>query len=362
MQTIFISTSYPGRARPDYFLALAESFAADGFQVIVIIDGKPKKLPSHNKITFFSWPNKRPTGITDFKFLRKLIKEYHPSILISSFGSVNIMNVCGFFMKVKSRINYILSVSEPFYEKPNFYKRLKRQFLKIRKIFIYQLATLMVYNSKGTETDSISYYKLKSKDYLLLHNLIASSKVKYVPKTERNNELIIVGNLIKRKGHSFLLDQFKETLNDFPNLKLSIIGNGVENESLQKQVEVLKISSNVNFIGQVPNNEIADYFSRALISVSASSQEAFGFINIEAMREGTPIISTRTAGGLEIIEKGKNGCFFYLKVKNSLTDCVKSILNNWELYSAQANNTFINSYSLEKQIDIHRDLLKTKFI
>ena len=361
MQTIFISTSVPGRARPDYFMALAESFAEDGFKVIVIFDKKPKKLPIHDKISFFSWPNKRPTGIADFRFLRKMIIEYRPNILISSFGSVNMMNVCGFYMKVKNRVNYILSVSEPLFGKPTYLDRVKREFLKIRKIEVYRLATVVVYNSKGTETDSKSYYNLENKDCLLLHNLITSSKIKYKEESERNNELIIIGSLIERKGHTFLLNQFKEVLVDFPNLKLKIIGFGLERAALEEQTETLKILDKVEFIDEIPNNEVSEHFSNALISISSSSHEAFGFINIEAMREGTPIITTRTAGGLEIVEEGKNGYFFDLEDQSSLCKAVKIVLDDWESFSINAKNNFADLYSLEKQIDDHRDLLKSKF-
>ena len=33
--------------------------------------------------------------------------------------------------------------------------------------------------------------------------------------------------------------------------------------------------------------------------------EAFGFVNIESMREGTPVIATKSAGALDIIKEGE---------------------------------------------------------
>lgn len=360
MGAVFISTSMPGRARPDYFFALGESFSKEGYNVIMIIDGKPEKLPHYDNLSLYSWPNLRPTGLADFIFLIRLIKKYEPSVLISSFGSVNIMNVCGIIMNVKNRINFILSVSEPFFDKPSLFDVVKRKFLKTRKVFIYQLASLIIYNSKGTEDDSKSYYSLGTKECLVLHNLIKNSEISYKSESERNRELIIVGNLIKRKGHSFLLKQFEVTLKTYPELNLLIVGDGIEMERLKLEAERLEILDNVNFIGKVPNHEIAEYFSRALISISSSTHEAFGFINIEAMREGTPIISTKTAGGLEIIEGDKYGCFFELDDNNSLLKGIKIILNNWEEYSKQAKFNFNNKYSLENQIEFHKNFIKSK--
>lgn len=362
METVFISTSMPGRARPDYFFALAESFSKSDYRVIIIIDGKPEILPSLGKIIFHKWPNKRPTKLKDFAFLTKLIKKYNPSILISSFGSVNIMNVCGYFFNVKNRINYVLSVSEPFYVEVTYAKTLHREFLKQRKKRIYSLATLLVCNTTGTKQDTIAYYNLHNNKYLVLHNLIEESLTKYKSQEERKNQMVIVGNLIKRKGHCFLLNQFKGILNYYPKMKLIIIGNGIEKNTLITQVKKLKISENVEFVGEVSNNNIASYFSNSLISISASIHEAFGFVNIEAMREGTPIISTSTVGAKEILKEKMNGEFFSLENTNSLTEAVNIILSNWESYSNFALESFSNSYLLGTQVDTHRELLKKKLL
>lgn len=350
----------PGRARPDYFFALGESFARDGYRVVIIIDGQPEILPSHDKISFLKWPSKRPTRLKDFVFLLKLIRRKRPSVLISSFGSVNIMNLCGYFLKVKNRINYILSVSEPFYEKVGYGKILSHKILKRRKGRIYQMATLLVCNSIGTEQDSIAYYGLQNKKFLMLHNLIEGSKVDYKSLEARKNQIIIVGNLIKRKGHGFLLKQFKYTLETHPEIKLIIVGKGIEKKPLMAMAAGLGILNNVKFVGEVPNTKIASYFSNSLISVSASIHEAFGFVNIEAMREGTPIICTPTVGGLEILNTKASGEFFTLENEHSFNKAVSSILQDWETYSKNALSDFNGLYSLKKQIDSHRELIKKK--
>lgn len=362
MQTIFIATSMPGRARPDYFMALAESFAKDGFKVIMIFDGKPKNLPYREKIVCFSWPHKRPTGLADFLFLIKLIRKYRPNILISSFGSVTVMNICGLFAGIKNRINYVLSVSDIFNNSVTGISFYKNKFFKYRKASIYKLATLLVANSKGVAEDLTSYYGLKNSNITLLPNLIDAATLPYNDEEERKRQLLIVGNLIKLKGHSILLEQFKETLNVFPDLKLVIIGTGPEKEPLMSKTENLGLRENVEFLGSVPYQNIRIYFSKSLIHVSASINEAFGFVNIEAMREGTPIIVTKSAGGRDLIKNDVNGCFFNLDNKNSLTEAISEILMNWKRYSLGAQKTFMENYELDSQIENHKKLLISKFI
>lgn len=360
MKTIFISTSMPGRARPDYFFALAESFSKDGYEVIMIFDGQPRNLPSHEEIKFLKWPSKRPTKLKDFIFLVNLIKTYKPSVLISSFGSVNLMNISGYLFSVKNRVNYILSVSEPFYIRPNYIDILRSKFLRIRKKKIYGLATLMICNSFGTEEDSKSYYNLNKKEFLILHNLIKDSEIDYKHRLERRNQLIIVGNLIKRKGHHFLLEQFKNILGLYPTFQLVIIGDGIERIPLEKQAQLLNISNNVQFKGAISNAKIPSYFADALIGISTSMHEAFGFVNIEAMREGTPILTTVTAGGIEVVEEGVNGFFLTLQDSQSILNGVKKILKEWESFSKNSKIRFDKFYSLSLQIDNHREEIKKK--
>jgi|26BtaG_2_1085354.scaffolds.fasta_scaffold00001_125 glycosyltransferase involved in cell wall biosynthesis len=360
METIFISTSIPGRARPDYFFALAESFSRIGFRVIMILDGRSETLPTRENLMFFKWPSPRPTHMKDFIFLKKLIEEYRPSALISSFGSVNIMNICGYFSKVENRINYILSVSEPFYQKVSYGTVLVRKFLKLRKARIYKLATLLVCNSEGTHQDAIEYYGLQHKNFLILHNLIQKSHLEYIPQAQRKRQILIVGNLIKRKGHRCLINQFKNALEFFPNLKLLIVGDGIEKNDLIMQVDSLNIKHRVEFVGSVSHQKVSTYFSESLIGISASIHEAFGFNNIEAMREGTPIISTPTAGALEILKENENGKFFTLHDADSLTGALSRILEDWDAYSKSALNSFNDLYSLD-QIDSHREFIKNTF-
>ena len=361
METVFISTSKLGRARSDYFLALAESFSKDGYRVIVIISGSPKILPTHDGIIFFKWPNKRPTKLRDFVFLLKLIKLYKPRVLISSFGSVNIMNLCGSISGIRNRINYVLSISDLFEIDAQKNSWLKFKILKYRKRRIYKFANLLVANSQGVAIDLKSYYSLNHSNIFVLPNLIIKTQIPYHKQGQRKQQLLIVGNLIPLKGHAILLKQFKKTVKVFPNLKLLIIGLGPEKENLFSETAKLGLGEKVQFLNYVPNDEIGEYFAKSLIHVSASFNEAFGFVNIEAMREGTPIIVTKSAGGMDIIKENINGCFLDLNDEDSLTDSVRQIFDKWTVFSAAARKDFMENYELDSEIENHRELLKARF-
>ena len=74
------------------------------------------------------------------------------------------------------------------------------------------------------------------------------------------------------------------------------------------------------------------YFRNALLSISASKSEAFGIVNIESLREGTPVICTNTEGAKDIIVNGKNGFIVDLTKKNDLSKTISKIIKNWDFF------------------------------
>ena len=147
---------------------------------------------------------------------------------------------------------------------------------------------------------------------------------------------------------------FKNSLIKFPDLKLKIIGEGKLKQELIVLTKKLKIFENVIFLGNVPNNKIGDYFSKSLVNISSSIDEAYGLVNIEALREGTPLICTRTAGSLDILSSKVNGEYFDHNLENSLSNSLKIILDNWDYYSLNAIKSFKENYS--------KDNIKKQFI
>jgi glycosyltransferase involved in cell wall biosynthesis len=93
---------------------------------------------------------------------------------------------------------------------------------------------------------------------------------------------------------------------DQTECKLLIIGDGPERSDLIHLVEKLGIRDNVNFLGAIPNNDIARYIALANIAVVPSIVEASSIFMLESMAMGKPVVATGAWGLAEIIN-GKNG-------------------------------------------------------
>ena len=360
MESILISTSKFGTAIPDYFKYLGKEFNNNSFSVIFIFDGKLKKLPPNEENTkYFTYPNQRPTKLKDFLFICKIIKQEKPVLCISNFGSTNIVTIASYIFRVPNRINY-LHTSPQQLQIDSKKNAIYDWFLKQRKILILKINTHVITNSFMMSDLITKFFKIKKNKISNLPYLLEKSKNSWNPIEDREFSICIVGRLSISKGHKELLYAFNDCIKENPKLKLLIVGDGPEKKSLQELTESLRQKEHVNFLGNIPNKDIGKIFSKCFASISASKSEAFGIVNIESLREGTPVICTNTEGSKDIIVSGKNGFNVDLAKKNDLTKKVGLVLKNWEKYSKNALKTFEKKYE-KRNILFHYQVIINTF-
>jgi len=359
MKKIIICTSKFGNPVTDYFKNLGDSFVNNGYKVVYIFDRLYNDYPEEiDSFGYYTWPNIRPTKISDFIFFYKVLKKEKPELCISNFGSTNVVSIVSFLFRVKNRVNYIhtTSIQLSTDSEINF---LQNKFLYYRKKCVYSLNTHFFTNSIGNKKDSSKYYNISKNKISVFPLLIKKSKLTYKHLEQRENCITIVGRLHPSKGHRELFYLFNECVKEKPNLKLKIIGDGFLKPDLIALAKNLNITENITFYGKIPNEKISEIFSSSLIGISSSIDEAYGLVNIESLREGTPIICTKTAGSIDIVNEGYNGLFIKLDDKTSLARSVDEIINNWSTFSKNALNIFNERYNLDK-IEKHYEEIKVK--
>ncbi|WP_417620135.1 glycosyltransferase [Oceanihabitans sediminis] len=354
MKVILIATSKFGSPVSNYYKALANEFLKSKYHVVFIFDGQIKDLPLDTEhCSYYTWPSKRPTKIQDFVFLHKVIKRHQPIVSISNFGSTNLVTLTSFINGVKFRINYVHTITSLF-NRDIQDNKLKTKFLFLRKKLIYGLCTHFFTNSNGNKEDFIKNFKEKRSKIYVFPLLIEASKIPYVAMSQRHlNQVLIVGALIPWKDHEALLYQFKFCIQQGLDLILKIVGTGVLLEKLKKTVTDLELETNVVFCGYVNNNVIGEYFSKCFLHIVSAKQDAYGVVHIEALKEGTPIVSTKTAGALDILQPGVNGEFFDHEKPGSLFTAITKIQSNWDFYSANAIDSFNTNYEMVNNIKSH---------
>lgn len=104
---------------------------------------------------------------------------------------------------------------------------------------------------------------------------------------------------------------FDEILDVLPSLPQDIVyliaGGGSDVTRLQQKAAHLGVAERVRFTGLFPEEEKADLYALADAYVMPSRGEGFGFVFLEAMASGIPVIGSRHDGGREALLGGELG-------------------------------------------------------
>lgn len=360
MRTYVIATSAFGKSVTNYFQSLAKHLDKQGHKVIVVFDNHYTLKEKETSIIYKTWPSKRPTKWRDFIFLRALVKEFKPDAMIGQFGSTNMTLIVGKLYRVPNRIIYWHTMIKQL-KIDSSASKLSQSFKHwTKKMLLKYCCSLIMTNSKATKEDLLDHYKLKIKIEvfnLLIPDPFKEKEIKSMNK--RSFSISFVARMDKSKGHEKVLVEFPEVLSIFPKMRLFLIGSGTDREDLEKKCIELGIQNNVIFTGSVESSKVYDYMMNTLIHVSASEEEAFGLVNIEALATGTPIIANKVGGIREVLVNGYNGLF--LK-EGRLKDNVQTIIEGWENYSRNARNSFktyheVSNTNISKHVDLLQKLL-----
>ena len=118
----------------------------------------------------------------------------------------------------------------------------------------------------------------------------------------------IVARLSEEKGHNYLFEAFYRVLQQNPNARLLVVGDGPLKESLLKQRSALGLDKEVIFTGAQRN--IPAYLSIFDVFVLSSTRESFPLAAREAMAAGRPVIAPRIGGCPEVVDDENTGLLF----------------------------------------------------
>ncbi len=188
-------------------------------------------------------------------------------------------------------------------------------------------------------------------------------KFPYGDPDHRENRLLYVGSLIKRKGVIYLLKAMKKVKEEWPDYKLLIVGEGVLREELETYVHKNDLTNHVSFLGTKSQSDVASLMRQSKLFILPSTEEGQGAVLIEAMASGTPCIGSKT-GGIQHVITEDVGKLFIPADSESLLDAITLMIENeafWKTASQIARTRAVNLYSWnllsEKIIDIYKNIV-----
>jgi glycosyltransferase involved in cell wall biosynthesis len=138
--------------------------------------------------------------------------------------------------------------------------------------------------------------------------------------------LLYVGRVAYEKNIDFLLRTFVRVRARRPDALFVIAGEGPALGHLGKLARELGVAEHVRFIGYLDRNaELPNCYAAGDAFVFASRTETQGLVLLEAMAQGTPVVSTAELGTKSILTEGC-GAFVVPEDEEKFTDAVVQAL------------------------------------
>jgi len=165
-------------------------------------------------------------------------------------------------------------------------------------------------------------------------------------------EILIVGTLLRSKGHELVLRALGKLRASFPQLQCRIIGEGPDRARFEALARELGIGQQVQFVGRQSRMEVAEAMRRCSVFVLPSRNEGLGCVYLEAMSCGKAVIGCQGQGIDEVIEHRKNGWLVPAEGLEELVQGLSALLGSPDLRTrigTVARQTILERFTLSHQ-------------
>jgi 1,2-diacylglycerol 3-alpha-glucosyltransferase len=141
-----------------------------------------------------------------------------------------------------------------------------------------------------------------------------------------------VGRVAHEKNIDFLVNVFADVRRQMPNALLVIAGEGPAREPLRQQAARMGLSEAVRFVGYLDRDTgLLDCYAAANVFVFASRTETQGLVLLEAMAQGTPVVSTAELGTKFVLQPGC-GAVIVPEQQSAFAEAVVRVLRDAALH------------------------------
>ncbi len=176
--------------------------------------------------------------------------------------------------------------------------------------------------------------------------------------------ILMVGALIWRKGYEYALMAVKELIKRGANVRLTIVGEGLERSRLLFTIRDLRLDEYVTLTGEVNPESVRDLLHESHIFLHAGLSEGIANSVIEAIACGLPVVTTDCGGMGEAITDGVEGFVVPTRDPEAMAEAIIKLIDTPSLRvrMGQAGRArVLKQFTLERQsqefIDMYRHVL-----
>lgn len=246
--------------------------------------------------------------------LRKALKRKKPDLILSFIDITNLSTLLA-----AKGLNIPVLVAEhthPAHHKiPKLYVRLRH--------YLYAWAKQVVMLTK-----SAAAYFSHLENVTVIPNAVSRPDHFVERGKSKYRHLISVGRLIPSKGYDVLIKAVKDLYADYPDMRLTLYGEGPERGALEEIIKRCKLENIVCLPGIT--HDVNAALIKADFFVFPSLYEGFPNALCEAMAVGLPVIASNCSGNVDLVEHDVNGLLFEVGDITALTQDIKELMDNPE--------------------------------
>ncbi|GEM_PF-3214244 len=176
-------------------------------------------------------------------------------------------------------------------------------------------------------------------------------------KAKVDGDLLYVGRFSEEKNLEILLKALRKLKDNFPEIRLNLIGRGLEEEKLRRMVPKLGLEKNVQFLGCLKREKVFSFYQSHKILILPSKIESLGLVIVEALSQNLIPIVRETYGPKEILS---NKIFFFNGSEDKLYVKIKDVLNNYNKYKNiifQIKKEVISRFDYQKNFGLMEKII-----
>lgn len=168
---------------------------------------------------------------------------------------------------------------------------------------------------------------------------------------------VYTGRLHEGKGLSHLVAAWPCVLEQHPQARLWLVGEGPHEGALAGQINALGLQGKVVLAGSF--DDVEDVLQAADVFVHPSLEEGMSLALLEAMSLGLPLVATDIPGNRVLVADGVHGRLVPPADPAKLAEAVISVFSHRQCaarWGEQARQRVAAEYSLDRMVDRHLEL------
>lgn len=188
--------------------------------------------------------------------------------------------------------------------------------------------------------------------------VISISNGAVIPESEhqvRDKDLLFVGRLVQEQKNIFVL---VEILKQIPEIQMTIVGEGPDEQELKNKLELASLDNRVNFLGWLNKEELIKCYQTHKVLLIPSFYEGVSNVLLEAIVNKIFIVASAIPDNIEQLENYPKAKLVDEYLAEDYAETVASVFAHTDLLKQEIPDALLKNYSWTDKAQNLEDYLK----